>query len=96
MATFSEMKIALDEIAQKNTRVRQLVAAARKSMVNAQTILQAMSGEYSVIGSEIDQAAIDNPNDEAYLLAKSEKDKLVKKHLPSFGLETDTFVGIER
>jgi len=36
-----------------------------------------MQTTYSGVISDINQAAIDNPTDQAYLLAKSEKDKLV-------------------
>ncbi len=76
MATFSQIKAVLDEIATKNARQRRYLENARASLVTAQTNLAGMPSEYSAIVADIDQAAIDNPTDEAYLLAKSEKDKL--------------------
>jgi len=76
MATFSQIKSALDEIANKNARNRRFLENARGSLVTAQSNLVAMPADYASIVADINQAAIDNPSDEAYLLAKSEKDKL--------------------
>ena len=77
MATFSDMKYALDEISRKNARGRQLIEAAHTDLVRVQSDLGAMTAEYTAIIGEINQAAIDNPSDVAYQMAKSEKDKLV-------------------
>jgi len=77
MATFSDMKYALDEIARKNTRARQLTEAARKELIRVQSDLGSMLADYSGMSAEIDQVAIDNPADDAYLMLKNEKDKLV-------------------
>ena len=77
MATFSDMKYALDEISRKNARGRELINAARTGLVRVQSDLGSMTAEYTAIISEINQAAIDNPEDIAYQTAKSEKDKLV-------------------
>ena len=77
MATYSEIKAALDEIARQTSLNKAMIARARKSLIDAQYNLNAMQTTYSGVVSDINQAAIDNPTDQAYLLAKSEKDKLV-------------------
>ena len=77
MATYSEIKAVLDEIAGETSKNQKLTASSRVRLVTAQTNLASMPGKYGSIISDIDQAAIDNPNDDAYQLAKSEKDKLV-------------------
>ena len=77
MATYSQIKNVLDEIASKNARNRRYIESAKTQLTTAKTNLSAMVSDYSAIVSDINQAAIDNPSDEAYLLAKSEKDKLV-------------------
>jgi len=77
MATFSEMKYALDEIARKNARAREILANGRTQIVRAQTDLGEMTSDYSGIVSDINQAAVDNPTDTAYTVLKAEKDKLV-------------------
>lgn len=77
MSTFSDMKYALDEIARKNARGRQLIGVARKELIRVQSDLSGMTEEYSAMVTAINQAAINNPTDEIYLMTKKEKDKLV-------------------
>ena len=77
MATFSDMKYALDEIAKHTSMNKATIERARKSLVDAQYNLNAMQTKYSGVVSDINQAAIENPGDVAYEMAKSEKDKLV-------------------
>ena len=77
MATFSDMKYALDEIAKHTSMNKAAIERARKSLVDAQYNLNAMQTKYSGVVSDINQAAIENPGDVAYEMAKSEKDKLV-------------------
>lgn len=76
-STFSQIKSGLDEISDRNKRNREHLARARDFIVKAQTDLTTMQTEYSTLVADINQAAIDNPTDQAYQLAKSEKDKLV-------------------
>lgn len=76
-STFSQIKSGLDEISDRNKRNREHLARARDFIVKAQTDLAAMPGEYTSLVQDINQAAIDNPTDQAFQLAKSEKDKLV-------------------
>jgi len=77
MATFSQIKSGLDEIAAKNERNRTIIESSRSSLGVAQTNLSKMLTDYSQLVADINQTAIDNPTDDAYRLAKSEKDKLV-------------------
>lgn len=77
MATFSEMKYGLDEIARKTNRARDFVFAARKELTRAQSDLGAMLADYNGLVAEINAVATNNPEDAIYQHVKLEKDKLV-------------------
>ena len=77
MATYSQIKNGLDEIAAKIEQARSYINNGKTSLVRAQTDLGAMPTKWSSLIADINQAAIDNPTDDVYLLSKSEKDKLV-------------------
>lgn len=95
MSTFSDMKYALDEISRKNARGRQLIEAARAGLARVQSDLGAMTSEYTSIVTDINQAAIANPTDDAYQLLKSEKDKLVADFQDLKGYTDDLIVAFD-
>jgi len=77
MATYTEVKQALDEIAGRTTQNSKRVAQAKAQLQQAQTDLAAMQTAYSPIVADLNQAAIDNPSDPAWQAAKAEKDQMV-------------------
>jgi hypothetical protein len=77
MSTYSQIKNGLDEISSKNAKNRLFIESARSSLDKALTSLNAMPAEYSDLVLDINNGAIENPDDQAYIFAKAEKDKLV-------------------
>ena len=77
MATFSEMKTALNEISERITRDRKRLVQCEASAIAAETDLTSMGTEYSGIVGDINQFLTNNPNDEAAKTLKAEKDLLV-------------------
>ena len=77
MSTYTEVKTALDEIAERSTQNSKRVAQAKAMLGQAQTDLAAMSTAYGAIVADLNQAATDNPDNPAWQAAKAEKDQLV-------------------
>jgi hypothetical protein len=77
MATFSEIKAGLDEIADRNKQNLNNMDRSRAGLAAAEANLNAMPSTYSTLIGEIDAAATANPTIEAFQVAKSEKDQLV-------------------
>ncbi len=77
MATFTEVKKVLDEIAERTTQNASRTTNAKALLTTAQADLASMPGAYSSILSEIDAGATANPTDQAWQNAKAEKDQMV-------------------
>ena len=77
MASYSEVKYALDTIAKRNQD--NLAKIQRAELMYDRTLidLNSMAGEFAAIVSDIDDLATANPTVAAYTDAKSEKDLLV-------------------
>lgn len=75
--TYSERKVALDEIAARiRTNAKRLVDC-RAQAAAAESDLTAMETNYTALVQDIEADATSFPNDEAFQLQKLEKDKLV-------------------
>lgn len=81
MATFSEMKTALDEISASITRNRKLMTQCESNAIVAETALTQLQTDYSAMVTEINDFLTANPNDEAAKTLKAEKDLLVAEFL---------------
>ena len=77
MATYSQIKTALDEISSRIMQERSRLMNAKASITQAKAALGNLETQYGGIVVDIDAAATDNPNNEAYQQAKAEKDLLV-------------------
>lgn len=77
MATFTEVKTALDEIAARTDRNRKQLDNAITAISAADTDLGNMPAIYAAIVADINTAAAANPNDAAWQNAKAEKDLMV-------------------
>jgi len=77
MATYTEVKQALDEIAERTVRNQQRTTQATDLLVQVQTDLQTMTTAYTTLISELNAEALANPDDMAWQTAKAEKDRLV-------------------
>lgn len=77
MATYTEVKQALDEIAERTTQNSKRVDQAKQLLSVAQSDLSAMQTAYASIVSEINAAATANPANAAWQTAKAEKDQMV-------------------
>lgn len=77
MATFTETKMALDEIAERTTQSMKRRDQAKAMLTTAQSDLVAMQSAYTTIISELNAAAAANPGDAAWQGAKAEKDQMV-------------------
>ena len=71
--TYSEIKLALDEIAQRIIQNRKRIAASKTGIQQAAADLGSMSTQYAATVTAINALESDPAND----VAKSEKDKLV-------------------
>lgn len=76
-ATFSQIKSALDEIAQRIAARRSELQRARTELVGIQTDLTNMATAYSAVIADINAFATANPNDAAAQTALAEKNQLV-------------------
>lgn len=76
-STFSQIKTALDEIAQRINNNRNRLNQAGAAITTAESDLDAMTATYSTIISDLTTAATNNPNDAAIKAAKAEADLLV-------------------
>ena len=77
MATYSQIKNGLDEIASKIEQARSYINNGRTSLVRAQTDLGNMPSKWSALLGEIDQAVTDNPGDAVFETAQAKKTKLI-------------------
>lgn len=77
MATYTEVKAGLDEIAQRTQQNAQRVAQARSQLAAAQGDLAAMPGAYGSLVTEINAGGTANPDNPAWQTAVAEKDELV-------------------
>lgn len=77
--TYSERKVALDEIAVRIRSNDKRLKDARSQIATAEADLTAMATIYAAIVTDIDASATDNPSDTAYQLQKVEKDKMVSE-----------------
>ena len=77
MATYTEVKTVLDEIAERTTNNGKRVAQARAMMTQAQADLAAMPAAYGTLLTALDAAATANPSNAAWQGAKAEKDQMV-------------------
>ena len=75
--TYTEIKTALDEIAQRSTQNSKRVAQAKATLTQAQSDLVAMQTVYSAVVTDLNAAAIANPDNAAWQAAKAEIDQLV-------------------
>lgn len=78
MATYSEIKASLDEIAMKNHSYKATLARALKLIEEVDSGLAAMPSQYAQVVADVDQAGLDNPNNDAFQVALAEKGELVK------------------
>jgi len=76
-STYADIKWGLDDIAKTISRGRSFIDNSRSSLVRAQDLLGTLPGDTAELRNDIDDAAVANPNDDAYQMAKNEKDKLV-------------------
>lgn len=77
MATFTQTKAALDEIAVRSEENRKRLERARQLIVSAEADLGAMPAAYLSVITELDTEAAANPNDDAWQTALAEKDQMV-------------------
>lgn len=77
MATFTQTKATLDEIAVKSESNRKSLVNARAAVASVEAALQTMVNQYSAFVAEVDVDALANPADAAWQNAKAEKDRLI-------------------
>lgn len=77
MATYTQTKATLDEIAQRSEQNRKRLDQARATIAAALSDLTAMQTAYSAFVTQLNTDAAANPDDQAWQLAKAEKDQLV-------------------
>lgn len=75
--TYSERKVALDEIASRIRANAKRLADARNQSAVAESDLTAMQAAYAGLVADINADATGNPSDQALQFQKIEKDKLV-------------------
>lgn len=75
--TYTEIKTALDEIAERATQNRKRVEQAKSLLAVAQSDLSAMQTAYASVVTGVNGGAASNPANIAWQTAKSEKDELV-------------------
>jgi hypothetical protein len=78
-STYSDRKVALDEIAERIQANSKRLSQARATVSTAEADLTAMQTAYTSIVQDINTDAAANPADQAYQLQKIEKDKLVSE-----------------
>lgn len=75
--TFSERKVALDEIASRIRANSKRLTDARNQIVTAEADLTAMATAYMAIVTDMNTDAAANPSNTAYTTMKAEKDIMV-------------------
>jgi hypothetical protein len=81
MATYTQTKATLDEIAVKSESNRKRLVDARAAVASVEAALQTMQNQYSAFIAEVEADALANPADPAWQAAKAEKDRLVADFL---------------
>jgi hypothetical protein len=81
MATYTQTKATLDEIAVKSETQRKSLVNARSAVASVEAALQTMQNQYSAFIAEVETDALANPTDPAWQAAKAEKDRLVADFL---------------
>jgi hypothetical protein len=81
MATYTQTKATLDEIAVKSETQRKSLVNARSAVASVEAALQTMQNQYSAFIAEVEADALANPADPAWQAAKAEKDRLVADFL---------------
>lgn len=76
MATFTETKATLDEIAVRSEANRKRLENARTQIAQAEADLLAMQTAYSAFATQLDADAAANPADDAWQTALAEKDQM--------------------
>ena len=79
MATFADVKHKLDEIAEQIRNRQSGINQARSKIDTTVESLTSMVSVYADVISEIEAQATANPTNQAWQLAKSEKDILVSE-----------------
>ena len=77
MADFYLVKAALDDVAVRVKQAQGIMETAKTRVSHAKVDMDSIGPQYGSLIAEIDQAAIDYPNDAAWQTAKAEKDHLV-------------------
>lgn len=77
MATYTETKATLDDIATRSESNRKRLEQARTLIAQADADLAAMPGVYSGFASQLDADAAANSGDAAWQTALAEKDAMV-------------------
>jgi hypothetical protein len=74
---YADIKSGLDQLALKISNEKARIVRGRLELTKAQTELAALPAASAELRTAIDDAATANPTDEAYIMQKNEKDKLV-------------------
>lgn len=77
MATYTETKATLDEIARRTTANKKRRVNYRNDATTTQSDLAAMQTAYTTILNELDTQAAANPDDAAWQTAAAEKAQMV-------------------
>lgn len=77
MATFTETKATLDEIAQRSEANRKRIEQAKGQITQALSDLNSMNTAYSAFVTQLNADAAANPSDAAWINALAEKNELV-------------------
>lgn len=77
MATFTQTKATLDEIAERSEQNRKRLEQAKGLLTAAQADLAAMTTTYGAFVTQLNADAAAAPSDVAWETAKAEKDQLV-------------------
>lgn len=76
MATYTETKATLDEIATRSEQNRKRLEQARQAIAVAESDLLAMQSAYAGFATQLDTDAAANPGDVAWQTALAEKDAM--------------------
>lgn len=77
MATFTETKATLDDIAARSEANRKRLEQAKTLISTAQADLNAMGSAYSAFATQLNTDAAANSSDSAWQTALAEKDQMV-------------------
>ena len=77
MATYTETKATLDDIAARSENNRKRIESAKSALAQAEADLNGMAAAYSGFVAQLDTDAAANPNDDAWQTALAEKNQMV-------------------